>query len=110
MVNARRLVWVVLVMGLLLALGTGFWLAFMYSGTMAQLPNTVTRFGKAVAEAEDLQVLKTACLMLADTHEGDRLERLYFLLVTAGAAIVVGLLSAAISVRLLFMLPKQPTQ
>ena len=104
MQNTRRLISLILVLGVLLAAGTSVWLAILYSGSMAQKPDIVARFGRAVAEAQDLQILKTSCLMLAEAKEGERIERLYFLLVSAGAAIVVGLLSAGISARLLFVL------
>jgi hypothetical protein len=108
--SARRLVWFVLVLGVLLAISMGLWLSLLYSGSMAQLPSVLTRFGRAIAEAEDISTLKTACLMLAEVNEGERLERLQFLLVSAGAAIVSGLLSAGACLRLLSLLkgPKVP--
>ena len=72
-------------------------------------PEVLARFGRAVSEAEDLAVLKTACLMLADSNEGKRIERLNFLLVSAGAAIAFGLFSALVSLRLLFLLKRRPS-
>lgn len=107
MKSARSLVWLVFALSALLAISMGIWFVVLYLGSMSQLPNTLANFGKAVAQSENLAALKAACLTLAEVSETERIGRLNFVLVSTVASVAVGLLSAAVSLRVLSLLKSE---
>lgn len=103
MLNTRRLLWMLLILGLILAISMSLWLLILYSGKVSHLPNILDRFGRLISDAQDLPLLKDLCLKVAEERESERISRLNFLLVSAGVAIGFGLVSAAIAARLLYV-------
>ena len=102
--SARQVAWFILGLSVLFAGAGALWLGALYVASFVELPGMLSRFAKAIVETQDISALKTACLSLANLNEAERISRLRFILGSSGMVILLGLLCAAVSGRLLVVL------
>lgn len=73
--TARRICWLILVLCVVVAVGGLVWLGVLYVVSLAQLPDMYTCLSGKIAEAQDISVIKSACLKLAQLDESDLTSR-----------------------------------
>lgn len=95
--TARRIGWLILVLCVLVAVGGLLWLGVLYLMSIVQLPGMYAHLSTMITEAQDISVLKPACLRLAQLDESDLTSRRNWIVLAPSLAlflaVVVGFLA-----------------
>jgi len=102
--SARRLTWFILGISALFAAAGLIFFVRLYIANFIELPRLLEGFANSVSEAKNIQALKLACISLANITEAERSSRLLWMIGGLGMVVLLGVLCAVLSTRLLMAL------
>jgi Zn-dependent membrane protease YugP len=104
--TARRIAWLILGACILFGAGGILWLGVIYILSFVELPSQYAAFARTISAAEDMAIIKQACLSLTRIDESELMARRNWVILAPALGLSLAAIAGALSVWLLIILKR----